>query len=321
MSSQVRLFLRLNGQTHPLPSPPLNYEELLKAVNQITSIYNFTIKLGTAQITSSRDLIISYLNNKEEKLVLEVEEIRTDLSCLDSSSQAMAQSMLEKFKHLIEEKKGRIEVRGGTISKEDLLRVIIAIKDYAFNQLTLSSVQFQQRRLELYEVNEEQYKKVVLEQIHLQKRLMMVATVNVCKESGIGKDVFEASCEKWYNEAEIQSALEAMASESPPPNAEVPASLTQAVLKQVLVYSCGFINRYIDSHPHMHQIDALLLKIKESDEVMKRFGYNESEMTAALAYYRFETDPYWEDVHRLMNKVSQKLFQTQGFPRGPQVSH
>jgi len=317
MSSQVQLFLRVHGQEKPVPSIPLNYEELLKAVNRETGLYHFRIKLGPACIASSRDLIVCYLNHQADRLVLEVEESRVEVGGRDPSSQTMLQSMMDKFRHLAtgeELRRGRFEVREGTICKEDLLRVISAIKDYALAQLAHNSANFQVRRLQHYGVDEDQYKRVILEQIHFQKRLMLLSTVSTCRKLGVAQEVFDASCARWFQEAEIRTALEEMTTESAPTQGEVPVALTREELKRVLAYSCGFTNRYIDEHPHMHQIDALVLKVKEADEIFKRFRYNEAEITAALSHYKVETDPYWEDIRALMGEITQKLFRFQGVP-------
>lgn len=315
MASQVQVFLRLNGRELPVPCIPINYEELLKAVNRETGIYHFHIKQGPAYITSSHDLVVCYLNHQADKLVLEVEETRADGGAMDSSSQAMLQSVMDKFRHLTTGKdlqRQQFQVMQGTIGKEDLLTVISAIKDYALAQLAHNSALFQTRRLEHYEVDEDLYQRVILEQLHFQKRLMLIATVGTCRKLGLAQEVFDASCARWFHEAEIRSALAEMASESAPTQGEVPVALTREELKRVLTYSCGFTNRYIDEHPHMHQIDALVLKIKESDEICKRFRYNEAQITAALSRYQVETDPYWEDIRALMSEITQKLFRLQG---------
>jgi hypothetical protein len=322
MESRVQLYLSLNGQEKALPSIPLNYEELLKAVNRETGVFNFHVKLGAVSIASSQDLVVAYLNHNEDKLVFQVEEITPDMGSMDSSSQAMFQSMMDRFKHLATEEKpkgAQLAVTDGTLSKDDLLRVAAAMKEYAQTQLSENSVKFQQRRQELYEVDEEQYRQVVIEQMQFQEMLILSSTVETCNKFGIAPDVFDASCARWFHETEVRRALEEMAAESLQAQGDIPDSLTKEELKRVLTSSCGFINSYIDEHPNMQPMDVLILKIRESDEVMKRFGYNEAQIAAALTRYNIETDPYWEDVRSLLGEVTQKLFKFQGgFPGGPQ---
>jgi len=321
MESRVQLYLSHNGQEKALPSIPLNYEELLKAVNRETGVFNFHVKLGATSIASSQDLVVAYLNHKDDKLVFVVDEITPDLSSMDSSSQAMFQSMMDRFKNLATDdkpKEHQLLVTDGTLRKEDLLRVAAAMKEFAQTQLSQNSVKFQERRQELYEVDEDKYREVVMEQMQFQEMLILTSTVETCNKFGIAPDVFDASCARWFHEAEVRRALEEMAAESLQAQGDIPETLTKEELKRVLTYSCGFINRFIDEHPNMQPMDVLILKIRESDEVMKRYGYNETQIATALTLYNIETDPYWEDVRTLLGEVTQKLFRFQGgYPGGP----
>lgn len=324
MESRVQLYLSLHGQEKALSSIPLNYEELLKVVNRETGVFNFHVKLGSTVISSSQELVVAYLNHKEDKLVFLIEEIAP----IDSSSQAMFQSMMERFRNLGTAEKtveDQLQVTDGTIGVQDLLRVIAAMKDYAQTQLSENSVRFQERRQELYEVDEEKYKEVVMEQMQFQEMLILQSTVETCNKYGITPDIFDASCARWFNEAGVRSALEEMAVESLQAQGQLPDNLSKEELKRVLTYSCGFISRFVDAHPNMQPVDVLILKIRESDEVMKRFGYNETQIAAALSQYNIETDPYWEDVRTLLGEVTQKLFRFQGgfpgAPGGPQIPH
>lgn len=74
----------------------------------------------------------------------------------------------------------------------------------------------------------------------------------------------------------------------------VPDSLTREKLREILEYTCDFIESYIkDNSANLTPADIILLKIREGDEVMKQFGYNENEISAALSVYNIDTDPYW----------------------------
>lgn len=316
----MQLFISVNSQEKPLPSIPVNYEELLKLVNRETGIFNFHVRLGDAEIASSRDLIVAYLNHRDDRLVFNVDEITPDLGSLNSSSQLMYQSMMDKFKQLAsEETKSEepLQVHDGTLSKEDLLRVVSAMTSYARSQLSENSGKFQERRQEFYGRDEEKYKEIVMEQLQFQEMLVLTSTVDVCTKFGITPDIFDMSCAKHVSDPEVHRALEEMAVESLQCQGELPPALTKQELKRVLTYSCGFINKYVDDHPDMTQIDVIVLKMRESDEVMKQFGYTEAQISVALNQYNLETDPYWEDVRRLLSEVTKKLFKFQGGFPGP----
>ena len=318
MESRVQLLIKVNGQDKPLPSIPVNYEELLKTVNRETGIFNFHVKLGENEITSSRDLIVAYLNHREDQLVFAVEEITPDLSSMNPASQMMYQSMMDKFKQMATEESKTdepLQVHDGALSKEDLLRVVSTMTAYARNQLSENSGKFQERRQEFYGRDEDKYKEIVMEQLQFQEMLVLTSTVDVCTKFGITPDIFDMSCSKHVNDPEVRRALEEMAVESLQSQGELPSALTKEELKRVLTYSCGFINKYVDDHPDMTPVDVIVLKMRESDEVMKQFSYTEAQISVALNQYNLETDPYWEDVRRLLGEVTQKLFKFQGgFP-------
>ena len=313
----MQLQLRVTNQDKPLTSLPLNYEELLKAVNKETGIFNFHVKVGDAEITSSRDLIVTYLNHREDKLTFTVEEITPELGSLNK---VMYQSMMDKFKQFTtEESKDQeiLRVQDGVLSKEDLHRVIQSMTAHARKLLSDNSGKFQERRQEVYGRDEDKYREIVMEQLQFQEMLVLTSTVDVCTKFGITPDIFDMSCARHVNDPEIRRALEEMAVESLQSQGELPAALTKEELKRVLTYSCGFINRYVDEHPDMSPVDVIVLKMRESDEVMRQFGYTEPQISVALNQYNLETDPYWEDVRRLLGDVTQKLFKFQGgFPLG-----
>lgn len=298
-----------------MSTPPLNYEELLKTVNKETGIFNFHVSVEGMEITSSRDLIVAYLNNREEILTFVVEEITPDLGGLNPASQMMYQSMMDKFRQLTtEEAKDQepLPVQDGVLSKEDLHRVILTMTNHARKLLSDNTGKFQERRQEIYGRNEEKYREVVMEQLQFQEMLVLTSTVDVCTQFGITPDIFDMSCARHVSDPTIRQSLEEMAVESLQSLGDLPPALTQEELKRVLIYSCGFINRYVDEHPDMSPVDVIVLKMRESDEVMKQFGYTEMQISTALNHYNLETSPYWEDVRRLLSDVTQKLFKFQG---------
>lgn len=311
----MQLLLRVNSQDKPLPTLPLNYEELLKTVNKETGIFNFHVRVGDAEITSSRDLIVTYLNNKEDKLTFVVEEITHELAAMNPASQMMYQSMMDKFKQLTAEEAKEEEplpVQDGILSKEDLHRVIESMTEHAKKLLGENSGKFQERRQEVYGRDEDLYREIVMEQLQFQEMLVLTSTVDVCTKFGITPDIFDMSCARHVSDPSIRHSLEEMAVESLQIQDELPPALTKEELKRVLIYSCGFINRYIDEHPDMSPVDVIVLKMRESDEVMKQFGYTEGHISMALNQYNLETDQYWEDVRQLLGEVTQKLFKFQG---------
>lgn len=312
MAGQVQLFVRFNGTEKLTSSLPLNFEELLRAVNGSTGLMNFNVSVAGQRINNTKELIITYLNNREDRLVLDVEEIEANLGHLDPASQAMFRSMMDKFKG-IEEAQAQepMEVSNGALSKQDLLRVIREMSAYAQRQLAENTNRFQTRRQELY-TEEAKYREVVMEQLQFQEMLILTSTMDVCNRFGITPDVFDASCAKHVTDPSVRAALENMAVEALQTQEEVPESLTRERLREVLTYSCRFLSQYIDEHPNLNPIDTVILKMRESDEVMRQFGYTETQISAALMKHNLEKDPYWEDMRETMGRVTSRLFQNQG---------
>jgi hypothetical protein len=312
MEGGVQLFLRVGGAEKPLTPVPVNFEELLKAVNKATGVFNFNVKLAGQTLSNSRDLIVAYLNNRNEHLTLDIEEIVPDMSGMDPASQAMFQSMMDKFKGLEEaQAQEPMRLENGALTKQDLLRVIKEMSVHAQRQLAESTGKFQARRQELYG-EEEKYRNVVMEQLQFQEMLILSSTMDVCNRFGISPDIFDASCGAHIADPSVRAALESMAVEALQVQVDLPESLTRERLREVLTTSCRFLNQYVDEHPNMNPIDTVILKMRESDEVLRQFGYTETQVSTALGKYNLESDPYWEDMRETMGRVTGRLFRNQG---------
>ena len=86
---------------------PVNFEELLKAVHRRTGASNFSVKLEGHTLSSSRDLIVAYLNSRHERLVFDIEETGSDMSPASAPAYKGQESL---------------HVTNGVLSKQDLLR-------------------------------------------------------------------------------------------------------------------------------------------------------------------------------------------------------
>ena len=167
---------------------------------------------------------------------------------------------------------------------------------------------FVEKRQQFYGVDEEHYKKVVMEQMEFQEMLIISSTSETIGYFGISNQIFEESVRKHSNEADVKSALESMAVESILGTGSVPSELTMEKLKEVLLYSCEFVQDFVAKHPNMHPMDILILKSREADEVYKRFGYDEFQVSAAMTRFNIETDPYFEEIRNKLNQVTVQLF-------------
>ena len=312
MEGAVQLFLRVAGAEKPLTPVPVNFEELLKAINKATGVFNFNVKLEGQTLSNSKDLIVAYLNNRHERLVLDVEEIVPDMSAMDPASQAMFRSMMDRLKGSEEAQAPEpMHVSNGALSKPDLLRVIREMSTHAQRQLAENTEKFQAKRQEMY-AEEEKYREVVMEQLQFQEMLILSSTMDICSRFGISPEIFDASCGTHIADPSVRAALENMATEALQMQGDIPESLTRERLREVLTTSCRFLNQYVDEHPNLAPIDTVILKMRESDEVLRQFGYTETQIASALGKYQLESDPYWEDMRETMGRVTSRLFRNQG---------
>ena len=144
--------------------------------------------------------------------------------------------------------------------------------------------------------------------MEFQEMLIISSTAETITHFGITNQVFEESVKNHSNDAEVRSALESMAVESILGTGAVPDELTQEKLREILMYSCDFVQDFVTRHPNMHPMDILILKSREADEVFKHFSYDEFQVSAAMTRYNIETDPYFEDIRNKLNAVTVQLF-------------
>jgi len=183
------------------------------------------------------------------------------------------------------------------------------MSEHMQQQLSESTVKFQAKGLEWY-AEEEKYREVIMEQLRFQEMLIFSCTMDVCTRFGISPDIYGASCEAHIADPSVRAALESMATEAPLMQGKLPASFTRDKLREVLTASCHFTSQYLDEHPDLTPADTMILKARDSDQVLKKFGYTETQVAAALEKYQLNSDPYWDDIPIVLSGVSPDLMES-----------
>ena len=312
MERTVPIKLSVGGELIELSSLPVSWDQLATEVHKISKLLTFNILYQGIPLTCTKDLVLSYLNNMGDDLVYEIVKGVSPMADMDEGVQEMYEKMYNQFEQMRTSPQVAVEAleidSKGALTKEDLLKVINSLIDKAKTNLFETGRKFVAKRQEFYGVNEEHYKKVVMEQMEFQEMLIITSTAETITHFGINNQVFEESVKKHSNEAEVRSALESMAVESILGTGAVPDELTQEKLKEILMYSCDFVQGYVIKHPNMHPMDIMVLKSREADEVLKHFNYDEFQVSAAMTRYNIETNPYFEDIRNKLNAVTVQLF-------------
>ena len=311
MERTVPIKLSVSGELIELSVLPLSWDQLATEVHKASKLLTFNILYQGIPLTCTKDLVLSYLNNLGDELVYEIIKGVSPMADMDEGVQEMYEKMYNQFEQLRTTPQVAVEalaIENGALSKEDLLKVINSLIEKAKNNLFETGRKFVAKRQEFYGVNEDHYKKVVMEQMEFQEMLIISSTAETITHFGITNQVFEESVKNHSNDAEVRSALESMAVESILGTGAVPDELTQEKLREILMYSCDFVQDFVTRHPNMHPMDILILKSREADEVFKHFSYDEFQVSAAMTRYNIETDPYFEDIRNKLNAVTVQLF-------------
>ena len=293
----IRVQLTDDEATHDLDKVPLSMDELFTAVYSTTGAVNFKVLFRDHEIKTVQDLYAAYLENKEHVLKFMVDE---DLS----SPGYMASSVDTMYK--MKSHDGRFEVNNGTISESDLLRVIDEMTESAKNKLTTSNSEFMRSRQQVYEIDEERWRQIAFEQLNFQERLLMTITGEVCGRRGISPAIFQNSCRAHAQKPTVQRALEEMAEKTLQGGGELPVDLTKEKLREVMTYICDYLEVYLAAHPPTSPADFILIKIREGDEVMKKFGYDENQIATALSTHGIDREAEWEDIRQRLQSVMTK---------------
>ncbi|OMJ71531.1 hypothetical protein SteCoe_30236 [Stentor coeruleus] len=294
----IRIKLTDDDDSHDLERVPLTLEELFSAVYSKTGAVNFKVLFRDLPIKSLQDLYTAYLENKDNVLTFLVDEDLTAPGYMASSVDSMF-----KMKPQTE---GKLNISEGLISENDLLKVIDEMTEAAKNRLVTSNAEFMKRRQEVYEVDEERWKQISFEQLAFQERLLMTITGEICAKHGINPQIFQNSCRSHASKPSIQRALEEMAEKTLQAGVELPSDFTKEKLREVMDYICSYLEEYLARHPPTNPADFILIKIREGDEVMKKFGYDENQIATALSTYGIDREPEWEDVRKRLQNVMTK---------------
>ena len=293
----IRLKLTDDDDSYDLERPPLTLDELYSAVYNKTGAVNFKVLFRDTIIKSLQDLYTAYLENRESVLLFLVDE---DLS----AAGYMASSVDSMYKHNPGESK--LQVNNGVISEQDLLDLIDRMTESTKVKLVESNTEFMRRRQEVYEVDEERWKQIAFEQLQFQERLLLNITGDVCTKSGINPGIFQNSCKAHASKPAVGRALEEMAEKTLQAGVTLPESFTKEKLREVMEYICAYLEDYLNRHPATSPVDFILIKIREGDEVFRKFGYDENQIATALSTYGIDKEPEWEDIRSKLQNVMSK---------------
>mmetsp|Transcript_14662 Transcript_14662/g.2411 ORF Transcript_14662/g.2411 Transcript_14662/m.2411 type:complete len:89 (-) Transcript_14662:266-532(-) len=84
-----------------------------------------------------------------------------------------------------------------------------------------------------------------MEQLQFQEMLLTTITSDVCQKYGISLQVFEMSNMANAHDPDIRTALQEMALNTMQGDSTVPETLTREKLREILNYTCDFIENYI----------------------------------------------------------------------------
>eukprot|EP00358_Blepharisma_japonicum_P004933 CAMPEP_0202946024 /NCGR_PEP_ID=MMETSP1395-20130829/8155_1 /ASSEMBLY_ACC=CAM_ASM_000871 /TAXON_ID=5961 /ORGANISM="Blepharisma japonicum, Strain Stock R1072" /LENGTH=318 /DNA_ID=CAMNT_0049646377 /DNA_START=14 /DNA_END=970 /DNA_ORIENTATION=+ len=306
MEPQVTIRIRLEDEEpSTLKEVPISFEELCSAVYRTTGAVQFKVKFRDAVIKNDSDLFTAYLENKEDSLEFLVDEDLQSTGYLGSAVDNVS-------KHLKGPQSGqKVTVTNGTIEQADLIRVIDEMTNVAQRRLLESNRNFMALRQQFYETDENKWKAVVYQQLQEQEGILMRITGEVCHSYGLNPEIFQNSCRKHATVPEVGRALEEMAVKTLQGNVEIPESLTKEKMREVMEYICSYLDSYLNSHPPRNGEDFILFKIREGDEIMKRFGYDENEIAQALVKYGIDTEAEWGDIRDRLNSVMARVFPPQ----------
>lgn len=312
MEPRVTINLRLEEEEpQRLSDVPVNFEELCNAVYRTTGAVQFKIKFRDHVIVNDEQLFTAYLENREDSIEFLIDEDLQSTGYVGSSVENLS-------KHLAKPQGSgpKLTVTNGVVTKEDLLRIINSMTDAAQAKLVASNREFMIRRQEFYEKDLRKWQEVAFEQLGFQERLLMSITGEVCHSYGINPQVFQDSCRTHARTREVNQALEEMATKTLQAGVELPASLTREKMREVMEYVCNYLDNFLRDNPPRNPADLILLKIREGDEVMKTFGYDENEIATGLTQYGIDTADEWADIRDRLQNVMAKAFNPQNMPMG-----
>ncbi|CAG9319879.1 unnamed protein product [Blepharisma stoltei] len=293
MEAQVHILVRLEDEEpQELPAVPLNIEELCNLIYKSTGAIHFKVKYRDAIISNTEQLLTAYLENKEPTLEFVIEEELSMPSYIGSSIQNVSQS-LRQPKKLI--------VSNGVISKADLLALIEEIGNAAQKRVAETYKSFLNKRQEFYSIDEGKWQLAAFEHLQFQETLLAGVLGDVCKQAGINPLIFNTSCRANETDQEVRDSLERMTTKLIQVNVQKPESLTKEVFHQIMEYQSQFLENFLQRNPPRFPADVILLHFREGDELMKIFGYDENEISAAMSEFKFETDGEWEPLRKKLH--------------------
>jgi len=301
MEPSVAIKLRLEDEeeSHNLSCVPVSLQELIENIYRTTGALNFKIKFGDQLIKSTEDLFTAYLENKTDQLEFVIDE---DLQSTGPTSSSVS-GMFQYMKSSSREAVPKINVSNGIINKEDLIQLINSMTEEAKVRLVGSNREYMAKRQEVYERDEAKWREIAFEQLQFQERLLLTITGEVCQRYGINPGIFQDSCRTHAQDPSVSGALEEMAVKTLQAGVQLPADLTKEKLKEVLQYIGDYLRSYLRDHPIADPSDFILLKIREGDEVMKKFGYDENVISTALQEYKVDSDDFFAQVRDNLNNV------------------
>eukprot|EP00358_Blepharisma_japonicum_P004149 CAMPEP_0202949604 /NCGR_PEP_ID=MMETSP1395-20130829/16414_1 /ASSEMBLY_ACC=CAM_ASM_000871 /TAXON_ID=5961 /ORGANISM="Blepharisma japonicum, Strain Stock R1072" /LENGTH=104 /DNA_ID=CAMNT_0049652785 /DNA_START=563 /DNA_END=877 /DNA_ORIENTATION=+ len=93
-------------------------------------------------------------------------------------------------------------------------------------------------------------------------------------------------------------------------NVQKPEALTKELFHQIIEYQSQFLENFLQRNPPRFPADVILLHFREGDELMKIFGFDENEISAAMTEFKFDTDEEWEPLRQKLRAAVENSMST-----------
>jgi hypothetical protein len=285
----ARVVLRFESASQPLSPLPSSLADLQSKVSSLFNIQSFSILCGSSELTSTRDLLVAYLNSQEEVLTLTVDETIRPISFIDESLKALMNVMTS----------GPEPAADGILPFRRVTQLLDEVEVNAKRISRGVANSFQDERMRVYRRDNQQYRVIVFDQLRTLTLLQANTVGEVLRMHEVDPEVFRRSVDA--HQADLQHRLDRQ--EDGPVSLALPADLDQVKFREMLEYSTSFTLGYLAERGALDQSEYAMLKVLEADEMYLKFGYRESDINLAFKEFDFEGSADWDDIKARLGQV------------------
>mmetsp|Transcript_3590 Transcript_3590/g.7724 ORF Transcript_3590/g.7724 Transcript_3590/m.7724 type:complete len:294 (+) Transcript_3590:1235-2116(+) len=287
----ARLELTFESSSHIISPLPISLTDLQQQVRRLFPVQDFTLSYGSVGISSTRDLLVAYLNNTEDVLTLSVQDDVKPMSYLDGV-------MVSLMTRLVEDSEKELEASGTFPYK--FCNQLLDEAEHVTKRISKGVANsFQDERLRFYKVDNETYRNVVFDQIRTLALLQANTVGEVLRKHAADPEVFRRSLDAYS--ADLKHRLEHP--DDTPMSETLPEGLDKQRFREMLEYSSSFTLGYLAERGVLDEMEYALLKVLEADEMYQKFGYRESDINLAFKEFDFEGSPEWDDIKERLSQV------------------